>query len=63
MAHLDLNHAASAVAGIAEPHQSTVTAILRGAQLGLFSQDDAEQMIGRVRALTTGPFSSDRTAS
>lgn len=55
------------VPGVAEPHQSTVAAILRAVRLGMFSADEAELMIGRVRALATRyaagtpPISPDRT--
>lgn len=40
-------------APIAGPHQSTVTAILRGVELGLFTVADADMMIERVRAHRT----------
>jgi hypothetical protein len=53
MAHLDLSPTTAPVAGIAEPHQSTVAAILRGVRLGLFTAADADLMIDRVRALAT----------
>lgn len=61
MAHLDVNLAA--VAGIAEPHQSTAAAILRGFQQGLFTAADTERMIDRVRALTIRPAGPDRTVA
>ncbi|WP_434446797.1 hypothetical protein [Lentzea sp. E54] len=54
MAHFDQLPAVAPVAGIAEPHQSTVAAIRRAAGLGLFSAAEAELMIDRIRALTTG---------
>lgn len=48
----------SPVAGIAEPHQSTVATILRAAQRGLFTAAEAGLMIDRVRAgLATLPLS------
>ncbi len=44
------------VAGIAGPHQSTVAAILRAAEMGLFTAAQAELLIDRVRAhLTASP--------
>lgn len=54
MAHLDLSPTTAPTTGIAEPHQSTVSAIQRGVQLGLFTAADADLMIDRVRALATG---------
>lgn len=53
MAHLDQLPAITAVAGIAEPHQSTVASIQRAVRLGLFSAAEAELMINRIRALAT----------
>lgn len=53
MAHLHQLPATPPVAGIAEPHQSTVAAIQRAVGLGLFSAAEAELMISRIRALTT----------
>ena len=38
---------------IAEPHQSTVAAIVRAAELGLFTAAQAQIMIDRVRAHLT----------
>jgi hypothetical protein len=38
--------------GIAEPHQSTVLAILNAAEQGLFTQAEAGMLIDRVRTLT-----------
>ncbi|MET0135318.1 MAG: hypothetical protein ABW215_17195 [Kibdelosporangium sp.] len=40
--------------GIAEPHRSTVAAIVHGARHGLFTDAQAQVMIDRVRGLT-GP--------
>jgi hypothetical protein len=37
---------------VAEPHQSTVAAILSAAQQGLFTVAEAELMIDRVRRLS-----------
>ncbi|NGY63107.1 hypothetical protein G7043_29730 [Lentzea sp. NEAU-D13] len=60
MAHLDQLPATTAIAGIAgiagiaEPHQSTVASIQHAAGLGLFSAAEAELVIDRIRALTTG---------
>jgi hypothetical protein len=53
MVHLE-SISTGAFEGIAEPHQSTVVAILRAARLGLFSATEAEMMIDRVRKLA-GP--------
>jgi hypothetical protein len=58
MAHLDVTSHTAPVAGIAEPHQSTVAAILRAAQLGLFTETEASSLINRVRThVTTFPLS------
>jgi hypothetical protein len=38
---------------IAEPHQSTVAAIVRAAELGLFTATQAQIMIDRIRAHLT----------
>lgn len=56
------------VTGIAEPHQSTVTTILRAVQLGLFTEAQAQLLIDRVRAHVTplprsGGFSAPRDGS
>lgn len=53
MAQLDQLPATTTVVGIAEPHQSTVASILGAVALGLFSADEAELMIDRIRALAT----------
>ena len=53
MAHIDQLSAGAPVAGIAEPHQSTVASIQRAVGLGLFSVAEAELMIDRIRALVT----------
>ncbi len=59
MAHIDPSLSATPVAGIAEPHQSTVATILRAVELGLFTVAQAELMIDRVRAhLTALPVTS-----
>jgi hypothetical protein len=48
---------ATPVIGIAEPHQSTVAAIVRAARQGLFTAAEAEQLIDRVRThVTTFPL-------
>lgn len=50
MARLDpLQHTASCT-GVAEPHQSTVAAVLAAVQQGDLSAADAELMIDQVRA-------------
>ncbi|MET0235754.1 MAG: hypothetical protein ABW224_14010 [Kibdelosporangium sp.] len=47
---------AESVTGVAQPHQSTVDAILRAAKLGLFTAAEAETLIDRIRAhVTTYP--------
>lgn len=54
MAHLDLS---PATVPLADPHQSTVSAIQRGVRLGLFTAAEADLMIDRVRArVTRSPF-------
>jgi hypothetical protein len=53
MAHLDQLPATTTVAGIAEPHQSTVASIQRAVRLGLFTEAEAELMISRIRVLAT----------
>lgn len=58
MAQLDLSPATAPVTGIAEPHQNTVSVILRGVRLDLFTAAEADLMIDRVRALTTKSPSS-----
>ena len=50
MAHIDPILGAAQVAGIAEPHQSTVAVILRAVGLGLFTAAEADMLIDRVRA-------------
>lgn len=44
MAHID------PIAGIAEPHQSTVATILRAVGQGLFTMAEADMLIERIRA-------------
>jgi hypothetical protein len=41
--------------GFTEPHQSTVVEILRAVQQKLFTADEANILIDRLRALATGP--------
>ena len=41
------------LAGVAEPHRSTVTAIRRAAQRGVFTAAEAELLIERVRTHAT----------
>jgi hypothetical protein len=50
MAHPDQSPSAAPVAGIAEPHQSAVTAILRAAMQGVFSAAETVLLIERIRA-------------
>jgi hypothetical protein len=50
MAHPDQGPNAAPVAGIAEPHQSAVTAVLRAALQGVFSAAEAALLIARIRA-------------
>jgi len=50
MAPVDPILSTGPVAGIAGPHQNTVTTILRAVELGLFTAAQAELLIGRVRA-------------
>jgi hypothetical protein len=58
MAHIDLILPVASVEGIAEPHQSTVAAILGAARQGLFTELEAELLIDRVRThVTTFPVS------
>lgn len=40
------------VAGIAEPHQSTVAGILRAVGQGLFTAAEADLLIDRIRSIT-----------
>lgn len=53
MARLDQTLPAAPVAGVTEPHRSTVTAILCAAQQGLFSAAEADLLVNRVRAHAT----------
>jgi hypothetical protein len=50
MAHMDPILGTAPVAGIAEPHQSTVAVILRGVGSGLFTAAEADMLIDRIRA-------------
>jgi hypothetical protein len=63
MAHPDQSPHAVPFTGIAEPHQSAVSAILRAALAGAFSAEEAELLIERIRARDTASPSSieDRT--
>ncbi|SDI17316.1 hypothetical protein SAMN05192558_101302 [Actinokineospora alba] len=66
MAQLDVTHGSTSVAGIAEPHQSTVAAILRAAGLGLFTAAEADLLIDRVRGRASDvvlPRRPNRTVS
>jgi len=53
MAHIDSAPNTANIELIAEPHQSTVMAIVRAAELGLFTAAQAQRMIDRVRAHLT----------
>lgn len=53
MAHRDLIPSAAPISEIAEPHQSTVAAILHAVRQGLFTAAEAETLIDRVRAHVT----------
>lgn len=53
MAHIDPILGTAPVAGIAEPHQSTVAVILRAVGLGLFTAAEADLLIDRIRAHVT----------
>jgi hypothetical protein len=53
MAHPDQSSHPVPVAGIAEPHQSAVTAILRAALQGVYSDEEAGMLIKRIRASAT----------
>ena len=55
MAHADQSPHPVPVAGIAEPHQSAVTAILRAALQGVYSDEEAGMLIERIRASATTP--------
>lgn len=50
MAHSDQSPITAPVAGIAEPHQSAVTAVLHAALQGVFSAAEAALLIERIRA-------------
>ena len=50
MAHIDPIPGTAPVAGIAEPHQSTVAVILCAVGRGLFTAAEADMLIDRVRA-------------
>lgn len=68
MTRIDPLLGAAPVARVAGPHQSTVVAILRAVELGLFTAADADMMIDRVRALlialpVTAPVASLSSAS
>jgi hypothetical protein len=53
VAHVDPILSAAPIAGIAEPHQSTVAGILHAVGQGLFTVSEAELLIDRVRAHVT----------
>lgn len=53
MTHPDQSLFTAPIAGIAEPHQSAVTAVLRAARQGVFSAAEADLLIERIRARTT----------
>lgn len=53
MAHPDQSPITAPVAGIAEPHQSAVTAVLHAALQGVFSAAEADLLIERIRARAT----------
>lgn len=53
MARADQSPITAPVAGIAEPHQSAVTAVLRAALQGVLSAAEADLLIGRIRACAT----------
>ena len=53
MAHLDPALDTVSVTGIAEPHQSTVAAILRAVGQGSCSAVEAEVVINRIRSHKT----------
>jgi hypothetical protein len=55
MAHIDPIPTTASVERIAEAHQSTVAAIVRAAELGLFTGAQAQAMIDRIRAHLTAP--------
>jgi len=56
MAHIDPTLITAPVAGIADPHQSTVAGILRAVEQGLFTVAEAGILIDRLRAhVTTVP--------
>ncbi|MBB4908771.1 hypothetical protein [Actinophytocola algeriensis] len=50
MAHIEPIPNTASAEQIAEPHQSTVAAIVRAVELGLFTAAQAQLMIDRVRA-------------
>jgi hypothetical protein len=50
MANIDPIPGTASDERIAEPHQSTVAAIVRAAELGLFTGPQAQIMIDRIRA-------------
>lgn len=53
MAHPDQGPITAPVAGVAEPHQSAVMAVLRAALQGVFSDAEADLLIERIRARAT----------
>ena len=53
MAQIDPIPDTACVERIAEPHQSTVAAIVRAAEMGLFTATQAQTMVDRIRAHLT----------
>ena len=53
MAHSEQSPHIAPFAGIAEPHQSAVVAILRAASQGVYSDEEAGMLIERIRASAT----------
>jgi hypothetical protein len=60
MADPDQSSSIAPVSGIAEPHRSTVNAILDAALQGVFRADEADRLIERIRALATTSHSPIR---
>lgn len=63
MARIDPVPDTASVERIAEPHLSTVAAIVRAAERGLFTEAQAQHMIDRVRAHLIAPPITGPTAS
>lgn len=62
MAHLDQSPLAAPFTDIRVPHQSAVTAIPRAAPAGVFGAEEAELLIGWIRAheMTSSSSIEDR---